>query len=137
MKINVNQIPSEGSSLVEEIPAQQLDLETDLIKFRSNLKLKGQLYRITNVLTADLNIKVLLYADCARCLDEFEWEFNKDVQLNYPIDSSANFIDMDPQIREEVILDYPIKFLCDPNCKGLCAKCGKNKNQGGCNCGST
>ncbi len=137
MKINVNQFPQEGLDLKEEIIAQQLDLETDLIKFRSNLKLKGHASRITNVLSVDLNIKALLYADCSRCLNQFEWEFNKDAQLNYPLDSSITFIDLNPEIREEVILDYPIKFLCDPNCKGLCVKCGKNKNEGGCNCGST
>lgn len=137
MKININQFPQEGLDLKEEIIAQQLDLETDLIKFRSNLKLKGHASRITNVLSVDLNIKALLYANCSRCFNEFEWEFNKDVQLNYPLDSSITFIDLNPEIREEVILDYPIKFLCDPNCKGLCVKCGKNKNEGGCDCGST
>jgi len=137
VKINVNQFPQEGLDLKEEIIAQQLDLETDLIKFRSNLKLKGHAYRITNVLSVDLNIKALLCANCSRCLNEFEWEFNKDVQLNYPLDSSITFIDLNPEIREEVILEYPIKFLCDSNCKGLCVKCGKNKNEGGCNCGFT
>ena len=43
-------------------------------------------------------------------------------------------IDLDQDIREEIILDYPIKPLCNPDCKGLCPKCGKNLNEGGCNC---
>jgi uncharacterized protein len=57
--------------------------------------------------------------------------------LHYPLDSSTTFIDLNPDIREEVILDYPIKPLCSLLCKGLCLKCGNNKNEGGCNCGST
>ncbi|MDO8489774.1 MAG: DUF177 domain-containing protein [Candidatus Omnitrophota bacterium] len=137
MKITVNQVPQEGLYLEEKIKPAELDLETALIKFRSDLIVKAQIYRITNALTVELNIEVIMYADCSRCLDEFNWEFKKDVQLNFPLDNSTAFIDLDPDIREEVILDYPIKPLCKIDCKGLCVKCGKNKNEGGCNCGST
>ncbi len=138
MKIIINQVPQGGLYLLEEeIKPAELDLETDLIKFRSGLKLKARVFRITNALTIELNIRAALFSSCSRCLDEFEWEFNKDVRLNYPLEPSGIFIDLDPAIREEIILDYPIKPLCRPDCKGLCIKCGKNKNEGGCNCGST
>lgn len=136
MKIIVNQVPAEGLYLEEEIKPAELDLQTDLIKCRSDLKIKAQVYRITNALTVKLNIRASLNADCSRCLEEFGWEYNKDAQLNFPLDSDTTFIDLNPGIREEVILDYPIKPLCKITCKGLCVKCGKNKNEGGCNCGS-
>ncbi|MCX5694310.1 MAG: YceD family protein [Candidatus Omnitrophica bacterium] len=137
MKITINQVPQEGLYLKEAIDPKELDLDTDLIKFRSPVKLAAQVDRITNALTVDLNINGTAFADCSRCLSEFEWVFNKDVKLTYPLESSDVFIDLNPQIREEIILDYPIKPLCKINCKGLCLKCGKNKNEGGCNCGST
>ncbi len=137
MKICVNQVPLEGLLLEEEINPAELDLETELIKVRANLRLKARVSRITNALSVDLNIKVRLHAGCSRCLDEFDWDWNKDVQLNYPVDSSTTFIDLNPEIREEVVLDYPIKPLCNLECKGFCEKCGNNLNQGGCNCGST
>ena len=137
MKILVNQVPLEGLLLEEDIDPVQLDLVTELIKFDSVLKVKARAVKITNVLAIDLNIKAKLYAGCSRCLDEFGWELNKDVQLDYPLEASITFIDLNPEIREEVILDYPIKPLCSLNCKGLCTKCGNNLNQGGCNCGST
>ena len=137
MKIIINQVPAGGLDLKEEIKPQELDLETELIKLRSPLKLAARINRITNALTVDLNIKAVISADCSRCLNEFEWVFDKDVQLNYPLDSSDVFIDLKPEIREEIILDYPIKPICSLSCKGLCVKCGKNKNEGGCNCGST
>lgn len=137
MKIFVNQVPFEGILLEEEIDPGELDLETELIKFSLPLRFKAHAWRITNALSVDLNIKTKLHAVCSRCLKEFDWDWNKDVQLNYPLDNSITFIDLNPEIREEVILDYPIKPLCDLNCKGLCKKCGNNKNEGGCNCGST
>ena len=137
MKIIINQVPAEGLYLEEEINPEELDLETALIRFRYPLKLKARVTRITNALTINLNINGIIFADCSRCLSEFEWVFNKDIQLSYCLDSSDVFIDLKPNIREEIILDYPIKPLCDLNCKGLCLKCGKNKNQGGCNCAIT
>lgn len=137
MKIIVNQVSAEGLYLEEKIKPSELDLETDLIRFRSDLGVKARLSRITNALTVELNIRALTCANCSRCLDEFEWEFDKDAQLNFSLDSNTAFIDLNPSIREEVILDYPIKPLCKIDCKGLCVKCGKNKNEGGCSCGST
>ena len=137
MKINITQVPADGLYLEKEINPSELDLETDLIKFRTPLELKVRFLRITNALTVDLNIKAILFSTCCRCLSEFEWEFNKYAQLNYPLETSDTLVDLSDAIREEVILDYPIKPLCQPDCLGLCAKCGKNKNEGGCNCGST
>ena len=137
MKIIINQVSAEGLYIEEEIKSGELDLETDLIKFRHSLKLAARITRITNALTVDLNISAIIFADCSRCLSEFEWVFDKDVQRSYLLNSSDVFIDLKPIIREEIILDYPIKPLCNLNCKGLCVKCGKNKNQGGCNCALT
>ncbi len=134
MKIFVNQVSSEGLFLEEDVDAAELDLETELIKPGSCLKLKARVWRISNALTVDLNIKTRLRASCSRCLEDFVWELNKDVRLTYPLDSSSTFIDLNPGIREEVILDYPIKSLCNPNCKGLCKKCGNNLNQEKCIC---
>ncbi|MDD5120810.1 MAG: DUF177 domain-containing protein [Candidatus Omnitrophica bacterium] len=137
MKIIINQVPQGGLYLEEEASAKELDLETDLIRFRTPLKLNAHVFLITNALTVELNIRAVLFSNCSRCLEEFEWKINKDTQLNYSLGSRDVFIDLSDDIREEVILDYPIKPLCRSNCKGLCVQCGKNKNQGGCNCGST
>ena len=120
MKIIINQVPAEGLYLEEEIESAQLDLQRDLIKFRAPLKLTARIIRITNALTVDLNINAVIFTDCSRCLSEFEWVFDKDVRLNYLLDSCDVFIDLKPSIREEIILDYPIKPLCSLNCKGLC-----------------
>jgi uncharacterized protein len=135
VKIFINQVAaSDGLFLEGEIKPAELDLETELVKPHSNFKIKAQVSRVINALIVKLNMRAVLSAVCSRCLEEFEWDLNKDTQLSYPIDSAA-FIDLNPEIREEIILDYPMKPLCNPECRGLCVKCGKNKNEGGCNCG--
>lgn len=43
-------------------------------------------------------------------------------------------LDLDQLLTEDILLDMPSKFLCSPDCKGLCPTCGKNLNQGDCGC---
>lgn len=39
-----------------------------------------------------------------------------------------------PIVEERVQMALPMKPLCRPDCKGLCAGCGKDLNQGSCGC---
>lgn len=137
MKIFINQVPAEGLVLEEEIKPGELDLETELIKYRSNLKVRAQVSRVISALIVKLDMRADLLALCSRCLADFQWQFYKEAVLNFPLDGDSTVIDLNPDIREEVMLDYPMKPLCKQSCKGLCQKCGKNKNEGGCPCGST
>jgi len=134
MKIEIRKIPSGGLSQVEESNPAELDLDTDLIKFRGPIKIKAQISRITNVVTVHLDLAATLHASCSRCLCEFGSDFRKSLALNYPVKNSDLVIDLDPDIREETIIDYPIKPLCKSDCKGLCPKCGKNLNEEECIC---
>ena len=43
-------------------------------------------------------------------------------------------IELDDLLREDILLELPTKFLCKPDCKGLCPQCGKNLNEGKCSC---
>ena len=43
-------------------------------------------------------------------------------------------LDLDELIYTEVMLSLPMKHLCSENCKGICSKCGKNLNEGKCDC---
>ena len=43
-------------------------------------------------------------------------------------------LDMIPLLHEQVLLNLPMKPLCRPDCKGLCPRCGVNRNQGSCDC---
>jgi len=137
VKIDIRRISPEGVALAEEIPAKALDLETDIIKFRGPVKVKAEISRITNAVSVNLALSAVAYSDCSRCLKEFDKDFSKKVELNYSVSNSDLTLDLDPDIREEIILDYEVNPLCNPGCKGLCPKCGKNLNEGGCTCGST
>jgi uncharacterized protein len=37
-------------------------------------------------------------------------------------------------LREQVLLALPVRTLCKPDCKGLCPRCGANRNLQPCTC---
>jgi uncharacterized protein len=37
-------------------------------------------------------------------------------------------------LREQVLLSLPVRTLCKPDCKGLCPRCGENRNSTACTC---
>lgn len=43
-------------------------------------------------------------------------------------------LNLDELVTSTIILDLPMKHLCSESCKGLCPVCGKNLNEGSCEC---
>jgi uncharacterized protein len=43
-------------------------------------------------------------------------------------------LDLGEALREHLLLDVPMKRLCRDDCKGLCVHCGKDLNEGPCDC---
>jgi uncharacterized protein len=61
---------------------------------------------------------------------EAEQEEEPDDQYQY----QGNQLELAPMLREHVILSAPMQPLCNSDCLGLCAQCGKNLNEGPCHC---
>lgn len=43
-------------------------------------------------------------------------------------------IDLDPIVREQVLLALPASVVCKDDCKGLCPRCGQDLNEAECGC---
>jgi uncharacterized protein len=51
---------------------------------------------------------------------------------SYPL--AHDNVDLEPVVREAVMLELPIAPVCREDCKGLCPTCGVNRNDTSCNC---
>jgi uncharacterized protein len=78
--------------------------------------------------------------ECVRCLGEVSGQLEVDIQELFvypgvePDDDLASrlqgdLIDLEPLLRDEVVLDLPFQPLCRDNCLGLCLECGANLNE--------
>ena len=84
------------------------------------------------LVTAEVEVPVS--AECGRCLDPLELELVAPIQELYayepdPDDDEApvvsgDTLDLEPVVRDAVMLALPLNPLCDPDCLGLCAGCG-------------
>jgi uncharacterized protein len=78
---------------------------------------------------------------CARCLKEFDRDFNLPLdemyvrepgpEDDYVLDADLT-LDPEPMVRDAVVLEMPFSPLCTPDCLGLCAVCGGDRNLGEC-----
>lgn len=79
-----------------------------------------------------------LHGQCSRCLNEFVTSETFPVQdlIYYPgheIEEDAylvvdDSIDLEPLVRDAIVLKLPFCPLCDEDCAGLCPVCGVNLN---------
>ncbi len=70
--------------------------------------------------------------ECSRCLEPFERPLKATVTLHAPFEVEE--VEVGEQARQSLLLALPLKPLCRPDCKGLCDRCGKNRNSGPCGC---
>ena len=98
------------------------------------------------------NTKLTLNIPCGRCLADIETEFQFDMnrkidtnlseeerinnlaECNYLKDKS---LDVDKLIYNEILINWPMKILCSNDCKGICNRCGTNRNKSTCDCDTT
>ena len=82
---------------------------------------------------------VQVRGECVRCLGEVSDQLEVDIQELYVYpgveqdDDLASrlvgdLIDLEPLLRDEVVLDLPFQPLCRDDCLGLCVECGANLN---------
>ena len=94
---------------------------------------------------------------CARCLDPVAQRLEEHFDLLFRptgVDASASEhaistsdteigyyeggrLAVEDVLREQVLLSLPAKALCQQDCKGLCPRCGQNRNTDVCDCEAT
>ncbi|OQX87366.1 MAG: hypothetical protein B6D55_03630 [Candidatus Omnitrophica bacterium 4484_70.2] len=135
MKVKVEKIGSEELKLEEDIFAPSWEMDSYDVKFVNNLHITCGFTRVEKEIMVKGSVLLHELIVCSRCLEEVEKEILLKFQFNYDIDSVGSYLDMDETIREHILLNFPMKVLCKPDCKGLCPSCGVNLNYQKCLCG--
>jgi uncharacterized protein len=78
---------------------------------------------------------VLLSGECARCLEAIEDGLDVELQELYVYPESdaeedevsrleGELLDLEPLLRDSVVLALPFRPVCSEDCPGLCTECG-------------
>lgn len=112
----------------------------------------GLTHEGNRVITITGEAELTMDIPCARCLTSvntpFHLEFDEQVDLNLSEEEreekeeDSSFIDgdelsVDELVRNELIIQWPIRVLCKDDCKGICSRCGVNLNFQTCDCDTT
>lgn len=137
MKIYIDNIPPEGLEITEDIDPHivSLDLNFHGISFTSSIAASAKVLKAGGEVLADIKLEAPVEYTCGRCLAKFQSVLKKEFKTNYE-SKPGDVIELDEDIRQEMMLDYPMKSLCKPDCKGLCPNCGQNLNIEKCECPS-
>jgi uncharacterized protein len=157
LKINVMNIPEEGLNIQfskNESWSRDIFSEKEKLSYSLNrVDVSAVLKRIQETLYLEGNIQTVVEMGCSRCLESarlpihaiFKYVLTpaqaehqeekelctEDLDFVYYQD---DLIDLDPLVAEQIILQIPMKLLCQEDCKGLCPRCGINRNTSSCQC---
>lgn len=130
---------AEESFSAEDVQVANLRGQITFTRLRENLLLQGWLEGAATL-------------ECGRCLEPYVQPVHMEVEVEFqpsvailtgeplppPEDDSVYMIDghhdadLEEMVREQVLLNLPMRPLCKPDCAGLCPICGQNLNEGPC-----
>lgn len=109
----------------------------------------GSCFVVDGTLWAELELT------CDRCLKRYDWAHKSPLHELYCHGEEATpseaddeesedeverhlftgyTFDLSDAVREQLLVSLPMKWVCNDACAGICSHCGKDLNQGPCNC---
>lgn len=136
IRIPTTQIGEDRVAVAGEAPGDLLDLRDDPvareagpIQYALSCERAGEELVVRGTVEAPLRLR------CSRCAQFFSTTVQVSSFLHaYEWAEHPEFLDVSADVREDVVLEIPGFPLCDEACQGLCARCGKNLNEGPCAC---
>ncbi|MCB0075782.1 MAG: DUF177 domain-containing protein [Anaerolineales bacterium] len=157
MEFNVAQLLKEpvGGVRKYEIADNLDDLDPELV-IQAPITGKVKFTKILGGILVTGRLQTVVEVPCSRCLEPFdlplrielEEEFRATTDLvtgaSLPVDEAQdeatlinekNIVDLSEVVRQALFLALPTTPVCRKGaCKGLCDQCGKNLNEGPCDC---
>ena len=151
-------IPEEGLNVQfskDEGWFREIFSEKEKLSYSLNgVEVSAGLKRVRETLYLEGDIRTVVEMDCSRCLESahlpitasFKYVLTPDRTAEHQEEKELcademdfvyyqdDLIDLDPLVAEQIILQIPMKVLCQEDCKGLCPHCGINRNTGSCQC---
>ena len=148
MLLNLKEIADKAGSVPFQAELDLSDLRFGTCcPIQEPVKAEGRVVNSADVLRMTGNVRAVLHGVCDRCAKEFtrtvdfplqallvdslEDESDEDEWTFCLEDQCADLTDI---ITSTVVLNMDTQLLCKEDCKGLCFRCGKDLNDGPCDC---
>ncbi len=132
--------PGATRALKRVVPAPA-DLGVELISVPegSDLELDMSMTSVSEGVYISGTVRGSLTGECGRCLNEIDKSFEVSIAELFAYEDSTteettdddevgrmqgDLLDLEPAVRDAVVLTLPTNPLCRPDCPGLCPECG-------------
>jgi uncharacterized protein len=134
--------PGAARTLTRRVPApDQMGVELARVPAGAELDLDVQLEGVAEGVLVTATVTGPLAGECARCLEPFSSELKVRFQELFVLATDAERIDdaeaddsylidgsgllnLEPAVRDAIVLELPLSPLCEAGCQGLCVECG-------------
>ena len=138
---NLMHRPGAMETLTEVVPAPA-DLGNALIGVEedSDIDLDIRMESVVDGILVTGSVVVDVHGECSLCLDPIDYEMSANIQELFVFEKAPaggpedevdeqyavedDSIDLEPALRDAVILQLPFQPVCRDTCQGLCADCG-------------
>lgn len=140
--VSVHDLSGDGQmrEIEDQLPApQDLGIEMAKVPAGEPLDVNLRLESVSEGVLVTGSVDADIEGTCSRCLKEISWPQNFTVQelVYYPSKDAEDdaflvaddAINLEPIIREAIVLNLPFSPLCDDDCAGLCPRCGMDLNE--------
>jgi uncharacterized protein len=128
VQVNIRHLEERDIRLKGQLPAAELELGDcdELIHARRPLRFDLTAQRLGGNIIAQGTLELTLDCECARCLKPLRYVVRLDhwtahLPLEGPekVPVHDDLADLTPQIREDILLEFPQHPLCGADCAGL------------------
>ncbi len=126
--INLRHLEENSLRLKDELSPAEMDVDTmdELIHIDRPLYYDLEAQRMEGGVLVQGSLKLTLDCQCARCLKDFgyalklpNWVCHLALTGDEPAKVVNDCVDLTPYVRDDIVLAFPQRPLCDPECKGL------------------
>ena len=147
MKVDVSSILKETGGRLEINGEVKLP-DTDFLgeyRFPEPIKVRGSVSDNGKSLVLRADAEGVMITNCARCMKEITVPVSFYIDENLAREDSGiddadvilfrdTEIEIDDIVYNNFLMNVEGKYLCKEDCKGLCPECGKDLNEGECDC---
>ena len=147
MDINIKPLLTSEQRIVKFDFSIPVNYTENGYKIISDINAVGEVKDMGGYMQLDADCTAEYETSCARCLKKInriqKIHFMRPIAVRlesdneeeeYLIVNSNSSVNIDEEVADEMFLSLPLRNLCSDECKGLCPKCGCNKNEKECNC---
>lgn len=156
MFLDLKDIGPEGRSYEGEVPIPEMERYRGEWVRVPSARLVLRVDRREGRLELEGRLSARVDLVCGRCLERFEWPLDAPIVLRLLPGSveeeespegddgegdlvdawrlEGQALDLVRLVQEFVLLQIPLKPVCRTECKGLCPRCGEDRNRTACGC---